>query len=138
LPNLTVTFFLIVAEREAIEIYKEDGRMGMIRSKLKRRLRKKFHVGEFQELGFQIFANLKSDLSEIEFNKFYDEFIDVIEENKLLFGGGGGPEDLKGFITSAKKFASPIAEDREQIKIWLEKRGEVIGYKLSDFVDSWN
>ena len=110
----------------------------MIKSKLKRRLRKKFHVGEFQELGFEIFANLKSDLSEKEFDKFYDEFIDVIEENKLLFGGGGGLEDSKGFISSAKKFASPTVEDREQIKIWLEKREEVVDYKVGDFVDTWN
>ncbi|MDQ3179688.1 MAG: YggL family protein, partial [Acidobacteriota bacterium] len=40
----------------------------MIKSKLKRRLRKKFHVGEFQELGFEILVDLKSDLPEIEFD----------------------------------------------------------------------
>lgn len=110
----------------------------MIKSKLKRRLRKKFHVSEFRELGFEIFANLKFDLSEIEFDKFYDEFIDVIEENKLLFGGGGGLKDVKGFITSPKKFASPTIEDREKIKIWLEKREEVIDCKVGDFLDAWN
>ncbi len=110
----------------------------MIKFKLKRRLRKKFHVGEFQELGFEIFANLKSDLSEMEFDKFYDEFIDVIEENKLLFGGGGGLQDLKGFITSAKKNASPTVENREQIKIWFGKRDKVIDYRFGDFVDNWN
>jgi uncharacterized protein YggL (DUF469 family) len=110
--------------------------MGMIKSKLKRRLRKKFHVGEFQESGFEIFVNLKSDLSEIEFDKFLDEFIGVIEENKLLFGGGR--KDWEGFITSAKKFASPAVEDREKIKIWLEKREEVIDCKVGHFLDAWN
>jgi uncharacterized protein YggL (DUF469 family) len=112
--------------------------MGMIKSKLKRRLRKKFHVGEFQELGFDVFVNLKSYLGETEFDTFYDEFIGVIEENKLSFGGGGGLEDVKGFVCSPEKFASPTIEDREQIKIWLERREEVADYKLGDFVDGWN
>lgn len=110
----------------------------MIKSKLKRRLRKKFHVGEFQELGFEIIANLKSDLTEMESDKFYDEFIEFIEKNKLLFGGGGGLEDLKGFIISAKRFSSPTIEDREEIKNLLEKCEEVIEYKVFDLQDIWN
>lgn len=126
--------------RKEFDHYKkiaEDRRIEMIKSKLKRRLRKKFHVGEFQESGFEVFVNLKPDLSEIEFDKFYDEFIDVIEENKLLFGGGGW-KTLQGFVTSAKKFASPIVEDREKIKIWLEKRQEVIDCTVGNFLDAWN
>ncbi len=110
----------------------------MIKSKLKRRLRKKFHVGEFQEFGFEVFVNLKSDLSEITFEKFYDEFIDVIEENKLLFGGGGCKKNVEGFLTSAKKFASPTIEAKEKVKGWLEKREEVIDCKVGNFPDVWN
>jgi uncharacterized protein YggL (DUF469 family) len=81
---------------------------------------------------------LKSDLTEMESDKFHDEFIDVIEENKLLFGGGGGPEDLQGFISSAKKIASPTIEGREEIKTWLEKREEVTDCKVGDLKDGWN
>ncbi len=60
----------------------------MIKSKLKRRLRKKYHLGEFQELGFELFTALKPDLSEEDFDKFLDDFIEEIERNKLTFGGG--------------------------------------------------
>ena len=109
----------------------------MNKSKLKRRLRKKFHLGEFQELGFEIFANLKTDLNENEFYNFLDEFIDVIEENKLLFGGGGR-ESWEGFVNSARKFASPTDTDREKIKVWLENRREVIDCKVGEFLDAWN
>ncbi len=111
--------------------------MGMIKSKLKRRLRKKFHVGEFQKSGFEVFVNLKSDLNETEFDKFFDDFIDVIEQNRLLFGGGG-KESREGFITSAKKVGSPTVEDREKIKFWLAKRDEVIDCEVGDFLDAWN
>ena len=93
----------------------------MKKSKLKRRLRKKFRLGEFQELGFEIFVNLKPDLNENEFDKFLDEFIGIVEENKLLFGGGGR-DNWEGFVTSAEKFASPTIKDRETIKFWLENR----------------
>ncbi len=109
----------------------------MKKSKLKRRLRKKFHLGEFQEFGFEIFVKFKSDLNENEFDKFLDVFIDLIEENKLLFSGGG-KENWEGFVTSASKFASPTDIDREKIKLWLEKREEVVGYNIGEFLDAWN
>jgi uncharacterized protein YggL (DUF469 family) len=71
-------------------------------SKLKRRLQKKHHVGEFQELEFEILVEFEPNLSETDFDKFYDEFIEEIEENKLEFGGGGSPKVWHGFVTSSK------------------------------------
>lgn len=112
--------------------------MELIKSKLKKRLRKKFHLGEFQELGFEICANLNSELSEMEFDRFYDEFIDLIEENKLLFGGGVCKQNMEGFVTSAKKFASPTSQDKEKIKDWFERRDEVFDSNVGKFKDAWN
>lgn len=67
-----------------------------------------------------------------------DDFIDIIEANKLLFGGGGQSQSFEGFITSAKKFVSPTKEEREIIKNWLENRTEVIEVKIGEFSDAWN
>lgn len=38
--------------------------------KLKRRLRKKLRLGDFQELGFEIKTQFKSDLTEVDFDRF--------------------------------------------------------------------
>jgi len=57
---------------------------------MKRRLRKKLHKAEFQELGF----NLEFDLSETDNKDFYEKFLDsfiseAIENSGLECGGGG-------------------------------------------------
>lgn len=113
--------------------------MGMKRSKLKRRLRKKFHVGEFQELCFEIQVFLKLNLSESEFNIFTDDFIlEAIEKNRLEFGGGGDPIKWSGFASSAKKYHSPNIEQRDAVGKWLENRKEVEKFEIGDFRDAWH
>lgn len=110
----------------------------MIKSKLKKRLRKKHHLGEFQEFGFEIFTELKPDLSENDFDKFLDDFIDEIENEKLSFGGGGNREIWQGFVTSDEKYTSPTEEQKEKIQKWLESRDEVGDIKIGEFRDAWN
>ncbi|MGI9055012.1 MAG: YggL family protein [Pyrinomonadaceae bacterium] len=110
----------------------------MIKSKLKRRLRKKFHLGEFQERGFEIFVRFEPFLTDSDFDKFLDDFIDLVEANKLLFGGGGQSKSWEGFLTSAKKFVSPTEDEREMIKNWLENRPEVFEVRVGEFLDAWN
>lgn len=108
----------------------------MKHSKLKRRLRKKFHIGEFQELGFEIYVESKSNLSETDFDKFYDEFIEKIEENKLSFGGGG-PKVWQGFVTSPIKHQSPTDQQRENIKNFLESLPDIAKCEVGKLKDAW-
>jgi len=110
----------------------------MIKSKLKRRLRKKFHLGEFQQFGFEVSVNFKKGLSEVRFDKFWNDFIDEIESNNLLFGGGGDNKTWQGIVTSQKRFASPSVDEKRNISIWLENRSEVENCKAGEFLDSWN
>ena len=109
----------------------------MKHSKLKRRLRKKLRIAEFQELGFEISVEFKSNLSKTDFDKFLDEFIEEIEENKLLFGGGGNEEVWAGFVTSSKNYQSPTDEQRKKIKSWLESRPEIAKCEVGNFTDAW-
>ena len=112
--------------------------MGMITSKLKRRLRKKYHLGEFQELGFEVFTALNSDLSEKVFDKFLSDFIEEIERNKLTFGGGGNTKKWEGFVTSEKKYNSPTEKQKLDFEKWLKNRVEVKDVKIGEFRDAWN
>lgn len=112
--------------------------MEMKRLKLKKRLRKKLHVGEFQELCFEINAQLKTDLNETDFDKFVDDFIlEAIERNQLEFGGGGNPEKWNGFASLSKKYGSPTDNHREKVRNWLEKRAEVVEYEIGNLRDAW-
>ena len=54
-----------------------------------RRLRKKLHVGEFQEIGFDVDFSFKEGTDIQVIDTVVDEFIAFVEEQGLEFGGGG-------------------------------------------------
>lgn len=110
----------------------------MIKSKLKRRLRKKFHLGEFQEFGFEVSVYFKKGTGEIQFDKFCHDFVGEIERNGLVCGGGGDYNGWQIFVTSERKFASPTSGDKESIRSWLENYSEVENCEVGDFLDAWN
>ena len=107
----------------------------MKKTRLKKRLRKKLHVGEFQQFGFQISAKFDPVLNELDSDRLYDEFIEQIEENGLSFGGG--PENIQGFIASPERFGSRTVAQREKIKNWLTGRREISDCEVGNFKDAW-
>lgn len=109
----------------------------MIKSKLKRRLRKKFHLGEFQEFGFDVSINFKAEIDEVISDKFWVEFINEIEKNDLICGGGGNSKYCKFFVTSRRKFNSPKEIDRTKIKNWLENYFEIESFSVGELRDAW-
>ena len=87
---------------------------------------------------FEISVNLKKEVGEIQFDRFLDEFIDEIEKNKLMFGGGGNSDIWEGVVTSEDKFAAPTINDKEKIRLWLETRLEIENCQIGGFLDVWN
>lgn len=111
--------------------------MGIVKSKLKKRLRKKYHLGEFKEFGFKIFFEL-SDLSDNDADEFYRDFIGKIESLNLSFGGGSCSQSYQGFVSSAKEYSSPSEAQKEKLENWLENRSEVKRVFISEFSDGWH
>lgn len=99
-----------------------------------RRLRKKLYVDEFQILGFE-FSSKLAFASEEEFYAFFDQFIDLIEHRNLCMGGGGGPEEFSGFITSEARYGSATKEDQQAVETWLKSHSCVSDVKISELVD---
>ena len=99
-----------------------------------RRLRKKLHLGEFQELGFEVSITLKPNLGIGDLDRFLDEFIlDAIEKNELAFGGG----TKGGFITMWKRGSASEAH-RAIVENWLSQRQEVVSVTVGPLVDAWH
>jgi uncharacterized protein YggL (DUF469 family) len=103
---------------------------------MRKRLRKKLHKGEFQEMGFEVRFRLSKDLDEAAFNAFIDAFIEhAIEANGLMFGGGGHRE-WEGFVTLDRR-GSAIAEHRQLVQRWLDKQPQLLEYQVGPLIDAW-
>lgn len=104
---------------------------------MKKRLRKKRRVGEFQEFGFEVHIKLKDILDTITSDRFLDDFIfQAIEANGLLFGGGGRDDTWEGFVTLNRR-GSTTQLHQDQIRNWLSGRPEVLEFKIGDLQDAW-
>ena len=98
---------------------------------MKKRLRKKKHKSEFQEFGFQINLNVKPNFSPMETNLLFDELIELIEQENLLFGGGLSD----GFITAEKGRVSD--SNKIAIENWIHsKKGVILSY-IFERKDAW-
>ena len=110
-------------------------------SDMRRRLRKKKHVGEFRQMGFSVECRLRPGLSPQEFDQFTDEFIQhAVEAHGLLFGGGGSAANriglgiydrVKNFVENPEA-GSPLAELRAGGWRKLIYRRWKIIYKVRD------
>jgi uncharacterized protein YggL (DUF469 family) len=65
-----------------------------------------------------------------------DDFIKLIEELNLLFGGGGSELKMEGFITAEKGSVTNLHEST--ISSWLASKSDIVeSYKIEK-KDAWN
>lgn len=99
-----------------------------------RRLRKKLHLGEFRELGFEVAFELRRPLGATQVEQFWDAFIaEAIERHGLAFGGGGNT----GFVTVVGR-GSATETHRALVRAWLVARSEVAAVSVGPLVDAWH
>ena len=107
---------------------------------MNKRLRKKKHLKEFQELGFEF--SCRSLYDEKESNIFFDALYDLIDSRGLEMGGGGHlvtPECEEwyfgGFITRYR--GSVTEEDRLAVLDFLQKQAKLHDVKIEALRDAW-
>lgn len=102
---------------------------------MKKRLRKKKHLGEYQFFGVEILIQLKSKEG---YDRFQNCFItEAIEGNGCFFGGGGTDDKIEGFIELGR--VSDVPELRlNSIVQWLDSNNNVSVYKIGRLTDAWH
>jgi hypothetical protein len=101
---------------------------------MRKRLRKKKHLGEFKEFGCELIIerNTKSD-----FNEFLYAFIDDAIEANDCYCGGGGKEDHWEFIIELGCQSDKPEGRLKKICNWLDGREDVKDYKTGELIDLW-
>ncbi|MTD37256.1 DUF469 family protein [Erwinia sp. CPCC 100877] len=100
-----------------------------------RRLRKKLHIEEFQELGFSVAWRFPEGTSEEVVDQTLDDFInEVIEPNGLAYDGSGYLA-WEGLICT-QQLGKCTEEHRTLVRQWLEAR-KLEEVRLSDLFDVW-
>lgn len=98
----------------------------------KRLYRKKWHLGEFSEYGFEFEA--KEPKSECDSALFYT-FIEFIEELGLEVGGSFSPSVISGYISAVSYRKNPTVQDQKKIREFLERYYEKV--VIGKFQNSW-
>tara|TARA_B100000315_G_scaffold258949_1_gene312903 strand:+ start:1325 stop:1672 length:348 start_codon:yes stop_codon:yes gene_type:complete len=102
---------------------------------VKKRLRKKTHIGEFKEWGVIISITKSTD---VDFDVFVDEFIEHnIKENACYFTGTSKENTLEGFIDlgcSLEKAKDKLAK----ITAWLNEKSDVKNHTVGKLTDAWH
>jgi len=98
---------------------------------MKKRLRKKLHKGEFQQLGISLFVPSNSDDAEMQL----DTILNIADNNNILFIGGGFgrfsmPSEKYGNLDIPKKIVDMIM----YIALSNEEQLDgIIGYFVNPF-----
>ena len=102
--------------------------------KMKKRLRKKKHVGEFKVFGvpFALRRNKKDD-----FDFFLDTFLEeAVEANGCYCAASGKDNEFEGFIELGRQ--KDIPEKRlENITIWIKSHPDIDKFIFGHTVDAW-
>ena len=104
---------------------------------MRKRLRKKLHVGEFQVFGFRITGMLAESVDHGRANRLFDEWIEFIESRGLFCGGS---IDQRGGRFSQYVDRSPHTctdADRNAVRAWLNARSEIATADVHALEDVW-
>jgi uncharacterized protein YggL (DUF469 family) len=102
---------------------------------MKKRHRKKKHVGEYTEWGrqFVITRNRRDG-----FDDFFDAFIEEAIEANGLYCGGGGKESRLNVVVELGRDLTQADEKTNLIVEWLKSRLDVKEWRMGEVFDVWH
>ena len=107
---------------------------------MKKRLRKKKHLGEFAVLGVSIRVRCHEGTSEAAFDELFDAFLfETVESAGLSFGGSGSAASgFTGVIEPPEGSLSIDSAVLDFIRGWLSEQPAVASVELSEPWDLWH
>lgn len=100
---------------------------------MKKRLRKKLRLQEFQEMGFHVNFEVNIPFTNEAEYAFFDKLFDFVDAQGLSIGGS-----MNSFYVTRAKRASTTDTDREALEAWLHQQPEVSAVKVWPLDDAWH
>lgn len=104
---------------------------------MKKRLRKKKHLGEFKQCGFEIQVVFVVELGRVAMWNWFYCFLDFLENNNACFGGSFGPLEWNGFVEPFGSVKSLTEADRLLVSNWLKQMPMFKDVVISPLKDAW-
>lgn len=103
---------------------------------MKKRLRKKLRIGDFQELGFKISVQLPDSISEEEFDKQIEDFtVNIVGKNEMLCSGLEADKELILYLEHAQAYSSITIDQRKKVEEWMSGSTFFKDYTVSELID---
>jgi uncharacterized protein YggL (DUF469 family) len=100
---------------------------------MKKRLRKKLRLQEFQEMGFHTDFNLNIPSTREAEDIFWDKLFGFVDAQELSIGGS-----MSSFYVTRARRGSATDADREALATWLHQQPEVSAVKVWPLDDAWH
>lgn len=100
---------------------------------MKKRLRKKLRLREFQEMGFHVDFELDIPFIPAVKDAFFDKLLPFVEARQLEIGGS-----LSSFYTTRAGRGTTTEADREALAAWLRQQPEVSAIRVWPLDDAWH
>ena len=100
---------------------------------MNKRIRKKKHKGEYQCYCVDLVATI---IKGFDVDKFWDDYIEAVENNNCLCGGGIVGNTLDMTIDLGIKMNNPL-NNKDGLENWLKNDERIESYNFGDIIDGW-
>jgi uncharacterized protein YggL (DUF469 family) len=106
---------------------------------MKKRLRKKFRLGEFTEFEFQVDFKMKETPDPAAVDALLGTFLDDIEARGLVGGGTFSNQGDFSFSLYANRAKVAVTEEhRQAVTNWLSSNPAIASHTVGPLVDAWH